>query len=100
MCGYPELCLNFGGIPYDKINCLLLAGGIINLLESKFMASWKFHLHRKSTLLPDNGRVNLILPVLENSFLCGLLLIIGLLQLDLEERQGHDLDSLLVDNQE
>ena len=90
MWGYPELCLN----------CLLITGGIINLLESKFMASWKFHLQRKSTLLPDNGRVNLILPVLENSFLCGLLLIIGLLQQDVEERQGHDLDSLLVDNQD
>ena len=34
--------------------------------------------------LPDNGCIDLILPVLENSLLCRLLLIICLLQLDLE----------------
>ena len=35
--------------------------------------------------VPDNGRVDLILSVLENSLLCCLLLIIRLLQLDLEK---------------
>ena len=46
--------------------------------------------------LPDNGCVNLVLPVLENSLLCRLLLIIRLLQLDLEGREGHDIDSWLL----
>ena len=48
------------------------------------------HTHREwlsniNPPLPDYGCVDLILPVLENSLLCRLLLIIRLLQLDLEK---------------
>ena len=35
-------------------------------------------------LLPHNGGVNLVLPVLEHSLLGGFLFVVGLLQLDLE----------------
>ena len=37
--------------------------------------------------VPDNGCVNLILSVLENSFLRRLLLVVGFLQLDLQNKK-------------
>ena len=55
-------------------------------------------IHRSPAgLLPDYGRINLILSVLEDSFLCGFLLVSSLLQLYLHrEVRGQLAGSILL----
>ena len=48
------------------------------------MISWSWCQKKMLALLPHNGGVNLVLPVLEHSLLGGFLFVVGLLQLDLE----------------
>ena len=82
--------------------CRALSGASCGSRSFSSSWSWKlksrqfqqFHLP-SDWFLPDNSCIDLILPVLENSLLRGLLLIVGLLQLDLERGKGHELDSLL-----